>query len=457
MKRTPQLRMQPPWFTLATAAALVWVPAAGVAQQAGPTPGSAEVELTISVPDEGEHLVRFLPSADAKQPAQLPIRFLDRTFKVKYKPTELGSKARIAVDNVRSGISAIRPLAGPNGPRNGVLDLKATDFDHVRELDVKVSYQGKPVSVAKVTLEPRGEASVTRILDPAKDGIAVFEDIPMGRARVTVIYGDGFTQAQDVDIAGGQAPGPLVISVAVANRVPTVEQTSPSAESEAGDVRKSREQAGGSSSPSAGTMGGGGGLAGWLGTLLGLAIGAGAIYLLYRWSLSGGMAATLKKVGIEVSGPQPESASNTPWQPNAPPPPVVSDPTLCQFCGQKKDAAGNCACSALPSDGAVTAPSAVGVAQPRLIGTVGVYSGAIFTIDGTATIGREPTNTIALPNDNTVSRRHATLRADAGAYVLTDEGSSNGTFVNGVRITGSQPIRPGDEVQIGNTRFRFEV
>jgi pSer/pThr/pTyr-binding forkhead associated (FHA) protein len=39
---------------------------------------------------------------------------------------------------------------------------------------------------------------------------------------------------------------------------------------------------------------------------------------------------------------------------------------------------------------------------------------------------------------------------------VTDLGSSNGVFVNGVRIGGSQPLRSGDEVQIGNTRFRFE-
>ena len=73
------------------------------------------------------------------------------------------------------------------------------------------------------------------------------------------------------------------------------------------------------------------------------------------------------------------------------------------------------------------------------------------------TLGREPTNTIALGNDTTVSRRHAAIRSESGEYVVSDEGSSNGVYVNGVKINGSQPLRPGDEIQIGNTRFRFEV
>ena len=98
--------------------------------------------------------------------------------------------------------------------------------------------------------------------------------------------------------------------------------------------------------------------------------------------------------------------------------------------------------------------------QPRLIGTMGVYSGSIFplNINGTGvTLGRETSNTIPLNNDTTVSRRHAAIRNESGAYVVSDEGSANGVFVNGVRISGAQPLRPGDEVQIGNTRFRFEM
>jgi hypothetical protein len=442
---------------IAAAVATLMIAHAGVASAQGKAgEPSGEVSITVSVPEGGEHLVRFLPSSDAKGPQPLPVSFDNRIVKVTCKPAELGAKARIAVDNVRAGISAIRPLSGAGGPRNGVLDLKAADFDHVRQLNVTVMYEGKPVSVAKVTLEPREGKPITQVLDPAKKGVAAFEDVPMGRARVTVEYGEGFRQTQDVEVVGGQAPGPLEINVAVANRVPTVEQTSPSTESGAGEVRSPREPAGAASSTPVAPKGGGGGLTGWLGTILGLAIGAGVIYLLYRWAMSGGMAATLKKAGIEVSGPVAEPASTTPWQPAAPQQPVVADPSLCPFCGQKKDAAGNCACSTVPGAG-VAAPTVTAPVQPRLVGTAGVYAGSIFPIEGSVSIGREPTNAIALTSDTTVSRRHASLRVEGGNVMVADEGSSNGTFVNGVRIQGPQPLRPGDEIQIGNTRFRFEA
>jgi pSer/pThr/pTyr-binding forkhead associated (FHA) protein len=72
-------------------------------------------------------------------------------------------------------------------------------------------------------------------------------------------------------------------------------------------------------------------------------------------------------------------------------------------------------------------------------------------------IGREATNTVSLSNDNTVSRRHASIEQSGGSYVIRDEGSSNGVYVNGVKISGMQPIHSGDEIQIGNTRFRFEA
>lgn len=436
--------------TLAVTLAVVMIGSASAQQQSGG--GSKERTITVSVPEEGEHFVRLLPSPDAKQPEPLPRRFLEKTFRVSFQPDGFGSKPRIAVDDPKTGLSAIRPLTGPDAPKGDVLDLKAADFDHVRELHVVVAYEGKPVATARVSLKPRTGPEVSRTLDPAKKGVAIFEDIPMGRGRVTVSYGEGYTQTQDVEIGGGTKGGePPTITVAVPNRVPTLEDATPPTGEEAGGTGSSPEGVSSSTPPRPE----GKGLAGLLGTLLGLAIGAGAIYILYRWAMSGGLAATLKKAGIEVSGPQAEDTKPTPWRPAAPPTPVVADPSLCQFCGQKKDEAGNCACTLAP--GAAATPAAPVTQQPRLVGMAGVYAGAIFPLEGAVSVGREPTNGIALPNDNTVSRRHASLRVEAGGCVITDEGSSNGTYVNGVRITAPQTLRPGDEVQIGGTRFRFEM
>ncbi|HET9322508.1 MAG TPA: FHA domain-containing protein [Gaiellaceae bacterium] len=69
------------------------------------------------------------------------------------------------------------------------------------------------------------------------------------------------------------------------------------------------------------------------------------------------------------------------------------------------------------------------------------------------TIGRSPDCDIFL-DDVTVSRKHAVLlRADDG-FVIEDEGSLNGTFVNRRRIDSS-PLADGDELQIGKYRLTF--
>jgi pSer/pThr/pTyr-binding forkhead associated (FHA) protein len=70
-------------------------------------------------------------------------------------------------------------------------------------------------------------------------------------------------------------------------------------------------------------------------------------------------------------------------------------------------------------------------------------------------VGREPTQDIGLSLDSTTSRRHATVFYMNGAWGVRDEGSANGTWVNGVRIS-EQPLFPGDSVRVGQSEFRFE-
>lgn len=71
------------------------------------------------------------------------------------------------------------------------------------------------------------------------------------------------------------------------------------------------------------------------------------------------------------------------------------------------------------------------------------------------TIGREGSDiNIADPE---VSRRHATIRSEGGAVAIEDLGSTNGTFVNGERITGTRVLAEGDEVRFGNTVWRLQA
>jgi pSer/pThr/pTyr-binding forkhead associated (FHA) protein len=55
-----------------------------------------------------------------------------------------------------------------------------------------------------------------------------------------------------------------------------------------------------------------------------------------------------------------------------------------------------------------------------------------------------------------VSRRHAELRRNGEAVVVTDLGSTNGTRVNGAPVR-EQVLSSGDEVSVGSTRLVFEM
>jgi pSer/pThr/pTyr-binding forkhead associated (FHA) protein len=67
------------------------------------------------------------------------------------------------------------------------------------------------------------------------------------------------------------------------------------------------------------------------------------------------------------------------------------------------------------------------------------------------TVGRALTSDVPLL-DPTVSRRHASLVADESGIELSDLGSSNGTFVNGLRVEHAR-IAPGDVLTFGKLSF----
>ena len=83
--------------------------------------------------------------------------------------------------------------------------------------------------------------------------------------------------------------------------------------------------------------------------------------------------------------------------------------------------------------------------------------GDAFTLDSQPiTIGRGVTNDVSLPEDEYSSTRHARLEPRRDGVWIEDIGSTNGTFVNGIRLTRERRLVPGDVVRIGETDLRFE-
>jgi pSer/pThr/pTyr-binding forkhead associated (FHA) protein len=82
-------------------------------------------------------------------------------------------------------------------------------------------------------------------------------------------------------------------------------------------------------------------------------------------------------------------------------------------------------------------------------------SGRVVPIGVDVSIGREGCD-VLLP-DPEVSRRHAVLRAVGDDPAIEDLQSTNGTFVNDVRIAGATVLREGDEVRLGNTVWRVSA
>ena len=66
-----------------------------------------------------------------------------------------------------------------------------------------------------------------------------------------------------------------------------------------------------------------------------------------------------------------------------------------------------------------------------------------------STIGRSPDNDIPIP-DPEISRRHAQIVRQSNGYAIVDLGSTNGTFVNDVRVTELTPLQHGDLIRLGD-------
>jgi hypothetical protein len=310
--------------------------------------------------------------------------------------------------------------------------VKPEDFNLVGKVTVRVEHEGNPVATAFVKLKDSAGETESQI-DSSKRGEAVFFGIKPGNIQVTVRYVSNGADAEPAVQTFAleldrETPDPT-FEISLNQPVETIAVPGKPAT----DTKSS-----GNGSGSGGRPAPRGSLIGnILIYLLGLAAAAAVIYFGLRYAKQNQdkVKAQLEKVGVQIPEPQDDTPAPAPI-PVAPAPPqkILLD-----------DAAPLAADPPVP----VTV-----VSTPSLI----MDNGDAFPIpEGETSIGREAGNALALVAESTVSRRHATLLRTGVSISIKDEGSSNGTYVNGVKISSETELKPGDQVQFGEARFRFEA
>ncbi len=95
-------------------------------------------------------------------------------------------------------------------------------------------------------------------------------------------------------------------------------------------------------------------------------------------------------------------------------------------------------------------PTKLVVLEPK------VRKGSAYAIKTELTLGRAPTCSIGIPDDTFASQLHTRVFPHDGAVWVEDLGSTNGTHINGARLSAPLQLAVGDRLQIGSTIFEAQ-
>ena len=121
----------------------------------------------------------------------------------------------------------------------------------------------------------------------------------------------------------------------------------------------------------------------------------------------------------------------------------------------------------MPQESFVLAPGSIpGLGQEQQVASgrlVVVKSPALddgdeLTLDSSALLlGRGSTNDVNLARDEYASTSHARVEPRRDGVWLEDVGSTNGTYLNGIKLSHAKRLTPGDIVRVGETELRYEA
>ncbi len=295
-------------------------------------------------------------------------------------------------------------------------------WTHVARLQVNLRAQAQPVASAIVELTDAKGNRTTRVLEPTAEGVVVFERVPIGKITLKATPPTGDSTTQEVTLSasreGQRVP---IVTLSLSGDVDTVKPTAQTqAEQEPAPTSR---------------------IGAIVMFLVAGALAIAVIFFLIRLATQkpAQLSQAMQKLGVELPTPPQGDAGTS--VPTLSPPPAPDLPPL-------------------ESAGVPPTASPVSVSTSpatRIVCTQGTLVGTTFSLEADMlTVGREEGNTIALTQEPTVSRRHAQFIRQGDTVLVEDLGSTNGTFVNGVRISAPTPVRPGDTVQFGAVIFRVE-
>jgi hypothetical protein len=399
----------------------------------------AQLKVTLSFESAAPREV-FVASALPKSAPSDSVKASGQSLD--YSVPAFGGSDRIYIWDHSTNNIASKPI---KDIANGAWAVKAADYTLIGSVVVRVEHKGQPVQAAKVRLSSKGRAE-EKLLDPSGKGDVSFFGYPAGDLRVKVSYNTTDkkeeSQEQIFPAAIKRDKADPIFTVSVPEEVATLAAPGPGtpAPGPQGTTRAGQKPA------EDAKVDPGSPVTKLIILFVALVLIGGAGYFVFNMVINDPkrFESQLQKLGVQIPTQQDPNAGTpiavTPLAPAPPPPKIMlddSDPTPL---------------------GAAAAPVVSPImtmsgGEPTLV----KESGERFTLsEGETEVGREDGLGISLVGETTVSRKHASISRSGKTAVVKDLGSTNGTFVNGTRLQGETALKPGDQVQFGSIRFRYE-
>ncbi len=392
------------------------------------TSSAFAAKVTVSLPDGGPYL-----GWAAEGPGAPPAKAVrTRSTQIDLETTDYPGAKFVYVQDESSGKVAKLPLKA----NVETVTIAAKDFARLFKADVTVTRGGAtPIDAAVVSID--GQKA---IIGAASQGVATFYDVPTGDVKVKVEYNIGKLPATPiVQIVDLSKP----VSIQAAGEVSMAPKSDGGDAGSAvgpGAATEAKPKVVKENSPNPiGSM---------LVTLGAVAVIAGLGYAALRYykQNSGTVNEQLERLGVQIpKAPDDDLTSGDPAAPPAfktpqPVQKIVLDPV---------SPVDLSAAAAIP-----TITQAVASAgYPSLLTADGE---TLAVNEGETIVGREAGLGLSLTGETSVSRNHAKFVRVGNQVTLEDLGSTNGSFVNGSKLTAATVLRPGDEIRFGAITFRYQ-